>query len=287
MIDATAIIMTKNEEKNIVDCLLSMKDFAKRCVVIDCGSTDNTVELAKQNGADVYFHEFEYYAKQFNWGIDNCDINTEWIIRLDADERFPKDLCDEIESLIEKHKNEPMNGITIEADFFFLNRCMKHGPRNKRKMMMFKRSCGKIEDRRRDAHSIISEGYSEITRHRFLHYDFKDIDNYIKRYNWYATREMQDYIDFTRGASTDIKTDKAILKQRKKKFGFYYKMPRYIRAWMWFIYNYIFRLGFLDGKEGLVFCFLECYWYRLLVDAKIFEYEKNGAGEFAKLKAMD
>ena len=287
MIDATAIIMTKNEEKNIVDCLLSMKDFAKRCVVIDCGSTDNTVELAKQNGADVYFHEFEYYAKQFNWGIDNCDINTEWIIRLDADERFPKDLCDEIESLIEKHKNEPMNGITIEADFFFLNRCMKHGPRNKRKMMMFKRSCGKIEDRRRDAHSIISEGYSESTRHRFLHYDFKDIDNYIKRYNWYATREMQDYIDFTRGASTDIKTDKAILKQRKKKFGFYYKMPRYIRAWMWFIYNYIFRLGFLDGKEGLVFCFLECYWYRLLVDAKIFEYEKNGAGEFAKLKAMD
>jgi len=287
MIDATAIIMTKNEEKNIVDCLKSMSGFAKRCVVIDCGSTDHTVEFAKANGADVYFHEFEYYAKQFNWGIDNTDIDTEWIIRLDADERFTKELCEEVEKLIFENKDKPMNGIAMEADFFFLNRCMKHGPRNKRKMMMFKKNCGRIEDRRRDAHSVISEGFSVSTINRFLHYDFKNLDSYIKRYNWYATREMQDYIDFTNGAATDIKTDKAILKQRKKKFGFYYKMPRYFRAWMWFVYNYIFRCGFLDGKEGLVFCFLECYWYRFLVDAKIFEYEKCGNGEFEVLRAID
>ncbi len=287
MIDATAIIMTKNEEKNIVDCLKSMESFAKRCVVIDCGSTDKTVELAKENGADIYFHEFEYYAKQFNWGIDNCDIDTEWIIRLDADERFPDELNEEIEKLIEDNRDNPMNGITIEADLFFLGRCMKHGIRCKRKMMMFKRSCGRIEDRRRDAHSVISEGYSISTKNKFLHYDFKSLDNYIKRYNWYATREMQDYIDYKKGeAGTEIETDKAIQQQRKKKFGVYYKAPKFFRAWLWFLYNYIFRGGFLDGKEGLAFCFLECYWYRFLVDAKIFEYEKNG-GEFEKLKAID
>jgi len=286
MVDATAIILTKNEEKNIVDCLQSMNGFAKRCVVIDCGSTDDTVKLARENGADVYFHEFEYYAKQFNWGIDNCDIDTEWIIRLDADERFPPELCREIEDLIERNRNTQMNGITIEADLFFLGRCMKHGPRNKRKMMMFKKEFGKIEDRRRDAHSILSKGFSISTKNKFLHYDFKDLDSYIKRYNWYATREMQDYIDFKQGISTEIETDKTIQKQRKKKFGLYYKAPKYLRAWMWFIYNYIFRLGFLDGKEGLIFCFLECYWYRLLVDAKIYEHEKFGV-EFEKLKAID
>ncbi len=286
MIDATAIIMTKNEEKNIVDCLKSMNGFAKRCVVIDCGSNDKTAELAKKYGADVYFHEFEYYAKQFNWGIENCDIDTEWIIRLDADERFSSDLNAEIEKLISDNKDKPMNGITIEADLFFLGRLMKHGLRNKRKMMMFKRSCGCIEDRRRDAHSIISEGYSASTKHRFIHYDFKDIDSYIKKYNWYATREMQDYIDFVHGAGTDINTDEAILAQRKKKFGLYYKAPKFFRCWLWFIYNYIFRLGFLDGKAGLVFCFLECYWYRFVVDSKIYEYEQVG-GEFETLKALD
>lgn len=286
MVDATAIILTKNEEKNIVDCLQSMNGFAKRCVVIDCGSTDDTVKLARENGADVYFHEFEYYAKQFNWGIDNCDIDTEWIIRLDADERFPPELCCEIEDLIERNRDTQMNGITIEADLFFLGRCMKHGPRNKRKMMMFKKEFGKIEDRRRDAHSILSKGFSISTKNKFLHYDFKDLDSYIKRYNWYATREMQDYIDFKQGISTEIETDKTIQKQRKKKFGLYYKAPKYLRAWMWFIYNYIFRLGFVDGKEGLIFCFLECYWYRLLVDAKIFEHEKFDS-KFEKLKAIE
>ena len=258
MIDATAIIMTKNEEKNIVDCLESMRGFAKRCVVIDCGSKDRTIELAEEHGADVYYHEFEYYAKQFNWGLENCDIDTEWIVRLDADERFPKELNDEIEQLINDNKDKSMNGITIEADLFFLGRCMKHGIRNKCKMMMFKRACGKIEDRRRDAHSVISEGYSVMTKHHFIHYDFKDIDNYIKKYNWYATREMMDYIDFLNGQDAIVNTDKHILAQRKKKFGLYYKAPMFFRCWVWFLYNYIFRLGFLDGKEGLVFAFLEC-----------------------------
>lgn len=280
--------MTKNEEKNIVDCLKSMQGFAKRCVVIDCGSTDCTIELAKEYGADVYSHEFEYYAKQFNWGIDNCDIDTEWIIRLDADERFPVDLTTEIEKLIKDNRDKPMNGITIEANLYFLGRCMKHGIRNKRKMMMFKKVCGRIEDRRRDAHSVISEGYNVSTKHRFIHYDFKDIDSYIKKYNWYATREMQDYIDFVNGAGININTDKEILKQRKKKFGMYYKAPIFLRCWVWFLYNYIIRRGFLDGKEGLVFAFLECYWYRFVVDSKIYEYRKFGKNaEFGKLKAID
>ena len=286
VVDATAIIMTKNEEKNIEDCLKSMKGFAKRCVVIDCGSTDRTVEIAELNGADVYYHEFEYYARQFNWGIENTDIDTEWIIRLDADERFPEKLCDEIKQIISEHKDDDMNGIVMEADFYFLGRCMKHGLRNKRKLMMFKRSCGKIEDRRRDAHSIISEGYTVCAKNKFLHYDFKDLNSYIKRYNWYATREMQDYIDYKKGASTEVINDPAIQKTRKKKFGFYYKCPKFLRAYMWFIYNYIFRLGFLDGKAGFLFYYFECYWYRLLVDAKIYEYEKFG-GEFEKLKAID
>lgn len=286
MIDATAIIMTKNEAVNIVDCLKSMENFAKRCVVIDCGSTDETVKLAEKNGADVYFHEFEYYAKQFNWGIENTNITTEWIIRLDADERFPEKLKIEIESIISNNMNTDLNGITIEAELFFLGRAMKHGMINKRKMMLFKKEYGYIEDRRRDAHSVISQGIVESTQNHFLHYDFKSLDSYIKRCNWYAIREMQDYIDFMRGQSVDINTDEKIVRQRIRKFGLYYKLPKYLRAWMLFVYAYIIKGGFLDGKEGFVFNFFDIYWYRVLVDAKIQEYEKNPL-EYEKLKALD
>lgn len=286
-VDATAIIMTKNEEKNIGDCLDSMKGFAKRCVVIDCGSSDRTIEIAKEKGADIYFHEFEYYAKQFNWGIDNCDINTEWIIRLDADERFPAELNKELAHIINNDKSGDVNGITIEADYYFLGKCMKHGLTNKRKMMMFKKSCGRIEDKRRDAHSIISEGVNVNAKHKFIHYDFKNLDAYIKRYNWYATREMQDYIEYindSKGATYE--GDEGIKKQRAKKYGVYYKAPMFFRAQLWFLFNYIFKAGFLDGKEGFLFLFFECYWYRMLVDAKIYEQMKTGK-EFEELKALE
>lgn len=286
MIDATAIVLTKNEELNLVDCLLSIKDFAKRIVVIDSGSTDRTCEIATLHGAEVYHHQFEYYAKQFNWGIDNINIDTAWIIRIDADERFTPSLCDEVKEIIQSSNTTEMNGVMMEADLFFLGRQMKRGIPNKRKMMMFRTGIGRIEDRRRDAHSVIEKGICETTKNRFIHYDFKNLTEYIKRYNWYATREMQDYIEYTMGLSSSINTHQSIQKLRSRKFNVYYKAPRYFRAFLWFTYNYVLRRGFLDGREGLIFCFFECCWYRLLVDAKIFEYEKTG-GQFEVLKAID
>ena len=193
MADITAIILTKNEEKNLPDCLKSIKGFCSRAVVVDCGSTDRTVEIAKEMGADVYFHEFEYYARQFNWGIDNCDITTEWTMRLDADERVTPDVVRECEALIAENM---VNGITMEATYFFMGRAIDHGISKKRKLMIFRTGIGRIEDRRRDAHTVISEGESAMIKARFLHHDFKDLTSYINRYNWYATREMLDYVEY-------------------------------------------------------------------------------------------
>jgi len=288
MASVTAIILTKNEEKNLGECLSSIKGFAERAVVVDCGSTDRTVEIAREHGADVLVHEFTYYAAQFNWAIDNAGITTDWILRLDADERFTPALIAETEAILRSAdaKDGDLNGITMEAVFYFLGKPIRHGVKCKRKMMMFRRGVGRIEDRKRDAHSVISSGRNVSTKEKFLHYDFKNLDSYIKRYNWYATREMQDYIAFTRGAASAINTDARIQAQRQKKFGLYYRAPKFLRAYLWFIYNYIFRLGFLDGKEGFLFHYFECLWYRLLVDAKIYEYEKHG-GEFDELRALD
>ncbi|MGH4140381.1 glycosyltransferase family 2 protein [Clostridium sp.] len=285
MADITAIILTKNESRNIVECLLSIRDFVDRAVVIDCGSTDNTVELAKKYGADVYFHEFEYYAKQFNWALDNTDIKIKWVIRIDADERFPEKLCKEISINMALHDNDDVNGFTIEAWYYFMGKCLKHGGSKKRKMMVFKHGIGRIEDRKRDAHSILSSGRAIALKEKFLHYDFKDLDNFVSKYNWYATREMQDFIAYENGKLEQVIDDKDIYKQRKKKYGIYYKTPMFLRAWMLFIYNYIFRGGFLDGRQGYIYHVLSSFWYRYLVDAKIYEHLKTG-NEIEKLKAL-
>lgn len=254
MADLTAIILTKNESKNIVPCIESIKSLAKRIVVIDSGSTDDTVGLARIHGADVYYNEFEYYAKQFNWGIDNTNITTKWILRLDADERFTPELCKEVETLLKEHEDSDVNGITMEAWLYFLGKRLKYGMSKKRKLMIFKRGLGRIEDRKRDAHTVISTGRSISTKERFIHYDYKDISSFISKYNYYSTKEMHDYLDYMKNnTNQDIKTDKYIQKQRKRKFGLYYKAPRFVRAWLWFIYNYYFRFDFLDGKEGYIF----------------------------------
>lgn len=285
MADVTAIVLTLNEEKNIGECLKSVAGFCSRVVVIDSGSTDDTLNIARSYGADVYEHPFTYYAAQYNWGVDNANITTAWTLRLDADERFTPAVCARSEKLMQEHANDDVNGIVMEADFFFLGRMMKHGGSKKRKIMLFKTGKGRIEDRKRDAHTILLEGRTVAIPEKYLHYDFKDLTSYIARYNWYAIRELSDYIAFEQGASTDANTDPKLMQHRKKKFTVYYRAPMFLRAWLWFVYNYYFRLGFLDGKEGYLYHYFESYWYRFLVDAKIYEYRKTGKAE-SELRAL-
>ena len=282
MIDVTVVILTKNEETNLPDCLKSLEGFAKRVLIIDSESTDRTVEIARSYGADVFVHPFENYARQFNWALDNGGITTKWTFRLDADERLTPELIHELEELTCLHESDDVNGIVMEAWLYFMGRKIRHGCRNKRKLMLFKSGIGRIEDRKMDEHTILSCGTSVFAKNRFIHYDFKDMTHWINKMNWYATREMQDYFCFAGGQSSKIGSeDPTICATRKKKFGLYYRFPMFFRCWLLFLYNYIFRLGFLDGKEGFVYHYMYHRWYRTLVDAKILE-QKIFPKEFEK-----
>jgi glycosyltransferase involved in cell wall biosynthesis len=272
MADVTFIILTKNESINIKDCLDSIRGFAKRVVVVDSGSTDDTCGIAKSMGADVYTHPFENYARQFNWGIDNTNITTKWTFRLDADERLTPALCKELEGLMREHDADDVNGITMEANLVFMGRVIKHGGSQKRKLMLFKTGLGRVEDRKMDEHTVLSSGTAVACKERFIHHDFKDMTFWINKLNWYATREMQDYFEYINGKEANIDAeDKEIGKIRNKKFGVYYKFPLFIRCWLMFVYAYIFQLGFLDGREGFIYHWTYHRWYRTLVDCKIFE----------------
>ena len=275
--DVTFIILTKNEEVNLPDCLESIKNFAKRIIVIDSGSENKTIEIAKLYNADIYVHDFENYAKQFNWGIDNTNITTKWTFRLDADERLTPSLCQELSQLMEKHDKDNVNGIIMEAWLYFMGRKIKHGCHNKRKLMLFKTGVGRIEDRKMDEHTVLLEGKVVVAKERFIHYDFKNMTQWINKMNWYATREMQDYYDFVNGKNSDLSGDDTIAVTRKNKFMVYYRFPIFIRSQLLFIYFYIFKFGFLDGKEGFVYHYMYHRWYRTLVDAKILEQQITNA----------
>lgn len=270
--DVTAIILTKNEELNLPDCIKSLDGFVKRIVVVDSYSTDNTVKIASSMGADVYQNVFVNNAIQFNWALDNVSIDTKWTLRLDADEMLTPILCDELSKLMSEHDCDEVNGIIIEARLFFMGKEIKHGCHNKRKLKLFKTGFGRSEQRNVDEHNILLSGKSIYSKNKFIHYDYKDLTNWINKMNWYASRETQDYFEFIKGKNEAITgNDHVINITRKMKYGVYYKLPLFFRSWLLFIYNYFFKLGFLDGKEGFVYHWMYHRWYRCLVDAKILE----------------
>ena len=282
MADLTVLILAQNEEKNIVRSICSVIKIAKRILVVDSGSTDRTIELAKQNGAEVVLHSpFVNYATQFNWGLDHTNIDTNWILRLDADEQVTPELAKEIESALEEHSQDDVNGFEVRCRIIFMGRWIRHGgtypliiPR------LFRRGFGRVEMRKMDEHTLI-QGKVMRFQNDLIHYDFKGLHEWIDKHNKYSVRECQDYFERKETHEEQMKGNLTGNQRQRKRFlknGVYYNLPLFLRAHLYFIYRYYIRLGFLDGKEGKIFCFLQAYWYRFLV-AKIYENEKNSSKE--------
>ena len=274
MADLTVLILAQNEEKNIARCIHEVRGIAKRIVVVDSGSTDGTIEIAKKMGAEVLLHPWKNYATQYNWGIQKANIQTKWIFRLDADEFLTKEVREEIELLCKENENTDVNGLVVRFTVNFLGRELRHGGIYPfRKLLIYKADKGFMEDRNMDEHIVLTEGQSIELKHDCIHQDFKDLTAWIDKHNKYSSREVLDYFASTqKESSSDYnKLDKKARFKRYVKFGIYYKLPLVMRAFLYYCYRYYFKLGFLDGKEGKIFTFLQAYWYRFLVDAKIYE----------------
>ena len=264
MIDCTAIILTLNEESNIKDCVMSLLDFCNRVVVIDSFSSDDTVAIAKSLGCDVYQHKFENYAKQFNYGLFNTNISTEWVLRIDADERLTDAAKKEIITKLEK--NNAYNGVIIPLEVIFLGKKLKHGGIYPiRRLSLFKRAFGKMEEKNMDEHIVLSEGKVLTIKSVCEHHDYKSLKNWLHKHIDYAFREADD--------AEQIINKEAAFKDKKR--ALYYKIPSFIRAKLYFIYRYYLRLGFLDGKAGRYFALMQAYFYRIAVEAALYEKKLN------------
>ena len=269
MADITAIILTRNEEDYIEECISSIKRVVKRIVVVDSFSEDCTVELAKKAGAEVHQHEFYNYAKQYMYAVEVADVKTTWILRIDADERLTKESAAELERLCNDNEKTDINGIVLRFYNMFLGKPMYHGGMYPwKKLSVYKAGKGNIEDRNMDEHIILDSGRTIEAKKDSKHLAFRGLTFFTNKCNWYSTREAMDYFEQVKTSSSN-----SSLKTRIK-MNVYYKMPLGLRSWTYYVYRYYFRLGFLDGKEGKIFAFLHAYWYRFLVDAKIFEHEK-------------
>ena len=278
MADITAIILTRNEEDYIEDCIRSIRHIVKRIVVVDSFSEDRTVEIASSMGAEVHQHEFVNHAKQYMYAVELAQVQTTWILRIDADERLTEESADELEQLCSENEHTDVNGIVLRFYNLFLGKPMRHGGMSPwRKLSVYKTGKGSIEDRNMDEHIILDSGITVQAKKDSVHLAFRGLTFFTNKCNWYSTREAMDYFECRDVRNASLKT--------RLKMNVYYKLPLGFRSWAYYVYRYYFRLGFLDGKEGKIFAFLHAYWYRFLVDAKIYEHEKLG-GEFKPTGAL-
>ena len=287
MVDLTVVILTKNEEKNLRKCVESFQGAVKRFVIIDSGSTDGTEELCSLldselrllgSRLDFYVHPWISYADQFNWGLENTNITTEWSMRMDADEELTKELAHEIEERLE-HLQESISGVILRRRTVFMGRWIKHGGRYPELLLrIFRTGKAICEMKLMDEHLILMSGDTLTFHFDLIDNNLKDLDWWTAKHNWYSSREVLDY---QRNQEEDtLRVEGGSSKQarikRIIKNGGYYKLPKFFRAHLYFLYRYWFRLGFLDGTEGKIYHFLQAYWYRFLVDAKMYQCEKTG-----------
>jgi glycosyltransferase involved in cell wall biosynthesis len=270
-----------NEERHIERAICSVAPIEAQFFVVDSFSTDRTVELAQRAGAHVVQHKFITQAQQFQWALDNLPIETEWVMRLDADELLTPALVEEIASKLRLLPLE-VTGVNLNRRHIFLDRSIKHGGRYPLTLLrIWRKDAAKIEQRWMDEHMVLLHGRAVTFEHDFLDHNLNDLTFFTDKHNKYATREAIDVLrtHYDLGgagdASTMLTASRQAASKRWIKEHLYNRLPFWLGPLSYFIYRYFFGLGFLDGREGLIYHFLQGFWYRFLVAAKVLEYDRS------------
>lgn len=281
MLDLTVIILTYNEEIHIRRCLENVCPIAKKVFVIDCYSTDRTEEICMEfDNVEVLQHEWPNtkYAGQFNWGLQNAPIHTKWILRLDADEYLMPELVEELKNKLPSLPDD-VSGIIFNRRHIFMGKWMKRGIYPVKLLRVFRYGKGMCEQRLMDEHIQLIEGCSVEFEHDFCDHNLNDLTWFCHKHVNYAVREAVDLLDIELGLTGVAETDenKHISRQaqaKRMKKHKYAKQPLFWRSFAYFCYRYFLKGSCLDGKVGFVWTFLQGWWYRTLVDTKIFEIKK-------------
>jgi len=274
----TAVILTRNESLHLARCISSLQATANHIVVVDCYSTDDTVEIAKANNAIVLQHEWVNHAAQFNWALTQIDPRTDWVIRIDADEILTPSLNAEISSRLPR-LDTAVSGIYWNRRMTFQGRTIKHGGVFPvRVLRMFRFGQGQSENRWMDEHIQVT-GKTVNFSGEMIDDNLNSLTWWTNKHNRYASLEAVEMLNLEyRFMQRDITVGLATAQQpwvkRWIKEKIYVRLPGGFRAFVYFFYRYVARAGFLDGRAGMAFHFLQGFWYRYLVDAKVDEVKR-------------
>lgn len=285
MVPVTALVTTRNEALNIRACLERLVGLCAQVFVIDSESDDGTPEIAKGYPVELVSLPYEHgriIPWIFQWGLDNLPIQNDWILLVEADQQLSDELKREIEGLF-RGAGPQCNGYYIRRLQFFRGRPIRHGGYGRKYLLkLFRRSVGKLDELEQDTRVYVS---GEVRRLRGW-----IVEDNAKEHNilFYLEKHLRYAEAFAREEYARRK-EGTPWKGRPRLFGtpdervlwlktVYYRMPLYVRPLLYFVYRYFILMGFLDGRTGFVFHFLQAFWFRLIVDIRFEELLRGQQG---------
>ena len=276
-----AVILTFNEERNLDECLGSLAGWVSEFHVVDSGSTDRTLAIAARHGARVTPHPFETHAKQWQWALQTLPLEADWVLALDADQRVTPELAAEIGRLVTS--NDPaIAGGYVKRRQVFRGRWIRHGGYYPKYLLkLFRRSAVWMDEGDLVDHHFHVRGNTVLLDHDIVEDNRNEasIAEWTAKHNRYAVLQAKEQLARAAAGTSGTRAalfgtpDERVLWLKQVWNG----LPLYWRPALYFVYRYVLRLGFLDGREGFVFHVLQAYWYRLLVDINVDELRRKAS----------
>lgn len=265
----SVIVLTFNSRATLAATLRRARMVSGEIFVVDSFSQDNTVELARSLGATVVQHPFEHYGAQRNWAIDHLTLTHPWQLHLDADEWMDDELVAAIRTLPE---NPEHSGYFVPRYLRFLGRVLRHGGMSPTwHLRLFRTGVCRCEDRKYDQHFLLESGSRGKLPGAMIDDIRMPLSEWTARHNRWADGEVAElHAAESAGRVRPHPWGDPIQRKRFLR-RCYDRMPLFVRPFLLFLYRYFLRLGFLDGTEGFIFWVLQTFWFRFLVDAKIWE----------------
>jgi glycosyltransferase involved in cell wall biosynthesis len=279
-VPVSVLIPAKNEEANLPACLESVAR-ADEVFVVDSQSQDRSVEIAERYGATVVqFHFNGRYLKKKNWSLENLPFRNEWVFIVDCDERITPELWAEIETAIAQSQ---FDGYYLNRRVYFLGQWIRHGGKYPDwNLRLFKHAKGRYENLGTEGirntgdnevhEHVVLPGKVGYLNHDMLHIDFRDLYHWLERHNRYSNWEAQVYLNLLTGQDdqgtigANLFGDAVQRKRFLKKI--WVRLP--FKPVLRFILFYFIRLGFLDGKAGLIYATLLSH-YEYQIGVKLYE----------------
>lgn len=291
MLDLSVIILTYNEELHIRRCLENVSAIAKEVFVVDSFSTDDTLDIARKfPNVHILQNKWVNYATQFNWSLNNAEIRTKWVLRLDADEYLTDELKAELIANLPT-LSDKYTGVVFPLRRVFLGTTIRRGMPKIKLLRLFQYGKAKSEVRQMDEHIQLLEGESIEFKGEFVDDNLNNLSWWTNKHVGYAIREAVDLLDIEYDLTGTARIDSGLkisnqAKAKRMKKHKYARQPLFWRSFVYFCYRYFLKLGFLEGREAFLWHFLQGWWYRTLVDAKIMEIKRKSKGNPEEIKRI-